>query len=172
MSSFVPVVPPGPIPPDENRILDPSTFGGTCSGCAGKKRGDGGLVGRDAVEVAHQLLPSSALMGSQFGRPASPIEVWPDFGRAPAAGSAGRAGLDVRQPKFIGPMMSAERDRYSCNLRILTPYRVHACAAYERIFLINVSNRLSRSASREFRIQTAAKGSLPTPAPSSICKGR
>jgi hypothetical protein len=30
-----------PIPPEENRNLDPSTFGGTCSGCAGKKRGDG-----------------------------------------------------------------------------------------------------------------------------------
>ena len=54
------VVPPGykfhsypPIPPEENRNLDPSTFGGTCSGCAGKKRGDGGLVRRDAVKVEH-----------------------------------------------------------------------------------------------------------------------
>ena len=128
MSSFVPVVPPGPIPPDENRILDPSTFGGTCSGCAGKKRGDGGLVGRDAVEVAHQLLPSSALMGSQFGRPASPIEVWPDFGRAPAAG---RAGLDVRQPKFIGPMMSAERDRVRAFVvRVIDQHAAHAHVAH------------------------------------------
>jgi hypothetical protein len=60
-----------PIPPDENRNLDPSTWGGTCNGCAGKKRGDGGLVGRDAVEIAHQVLPSSVLIGSSFGRPAS-----------------------------------------------------------------------------------------------------
>ena len=58
------VVPPGPIPSDENRNLDPSTWGGTCSGCAGKKRGDGGLVGRDAVKVAHQVLQSSVLIGS------------------------------------------------------------------------------------------------------------
>jgi hypothetical protein len=58
------VVPPRPIPPDENRNLDPSTWGGTCSGCAGRKRGDGGLVGRDAVKVALQVLTSSVLIGS------------------------------------------------------------------------------------------------------------
>jgi hypothetical protein len=65
------VVPPGPIAPDENRNLDPSTWGGTCSGCAGKKRGDGGLVGRDAVEIAHQVLPSSVLIGSPSVEPTS-----------------------------------------------------------------------------------------------------
>jgi hypothetical protein len=42
-----------PIPPEENRNLDPSTYGGTCNGCAGTKRGDGGLVRRDAVKVEH-----------------------------------------------------------------------------------------------------------------------
>ena len=49
------VVPPGPIPPGENRNLDPSTWGGTCSGCAGKKRGDGGFPSLMALRVLAQL---------------------------------------------------------------------------------------------------------------------
>ena len=49
------VVPPRPIPPDENRNLDPSTWGGTCSGCAGKKRGDGGFPSLMALRVLAQL---------------------------------------------------------------------------------------------------------------------
>ena len=49
------VVPPRPIPPDENRNLDPSTWGGTCSGCAGKKRGDGGFPSLMALRVLAQM---------------------------------------------------------------------------------------------------------------------
>jgi hypothetical protein len=49
------VVPPVPIPPGENRNLDPSTWGGTCSGCAGKKRGDGGFPSLMALRVLAQL---------------------------------------------------------------------------------------------------------------------
>ena len=80
------VVPPRPIPPDENRNLDPSTWGGTCSGCAGRKRGDGGLVGRDAVKVAHQVLPSSvSSVAYRFERHPIPIEIRPHVGAALAA---------------------------------------------------------------------------------------
>ena len=61
------VVPPAPIPPGENRNLDPSTWGGTCSGCAGKKRGDGGVT---SLSRRLAYAPPNAI-ASAISRPAA-----------------------------------------------------------------------------------------------------